>query len=159
MSEQNYCPCGSMKTVKHCCEPLIRGITMPESPEALMRSRYSAYVLQDYAYILDTYSSASQKKHTVEEIEQSGKGTIWLGLNVLSSFAMQSEGEVEFVAYYKINNECYQMHEHSYFVFESDRWKYDKGEILHKTGKLKLSRNQPCICGSGQKYKRCCLLR
>lgn len=159
MPDQNYCPCGSLKKVQHCCEPIINKTTMPETPESLMRSRYSAYVFGNYEYIYETYSKAGQLTHTIEDIETTAKGTTWLGLRVLSSFAMGNEGEVEFIAYYKINNGCYQMHEHSYFVFEQQRWKYDKGKMLHKTGKLKVSRNQPCICGSGQKYKGCCLLR
>ncbi len=158
MSSSISCPCGSLKTFAQCCEPYINMAVEPPTPETLMRSRYSAYVVNNYEYIQATYSNSNRTNLSVTDIQKAAENTKWLRLTVLSAFDMGNEGEVEFIAHYKVNNDFYQMHEHSFFVLEQNSWRYVKGDMQHKSGKIKVSRNQECICGSGLKLKRCCML-
>ena len=117
-----------------------------------MRSRYSAYVNGNYQYILDTYSSPMQSELSVQEITDNAKGTNWLRLEVVGA----ADDKVEFKVHYAVNEKPYLMHETSTFVKEQQDWKYHSGEIHEDSGMIKWGRNEPCLCGSGKKYNKCC---
>ena len=117
-----------------------------------MRSRYSAYVIGKYQYIYDTYAEKQKADLSVAEIENNAKGTDWLRLEVIAS----SDDQVEFKAYYSADQQFFVMHETSSFVQENNGWKYDTGTIYPDSGAYKPGRNDPCLCGSGKKYKKCC---
>jgi len=143
---ENKCICGSEQRYEECCARLIEGAHEADTALELMRSRYSAYVLRNGQYLYDTCSSKLQK---IEDIQAINNQKIeWIGLRI-ESF---SDNEVTFMAYYKENNRIEVMKEHSFFVLESGRLKYDSGEMLE----TKILRNDSCPCGSGKKYKRCC---
>lgn len=162
------CYCGSNAPFGSCCEPLITGIKQAASPEALMRSRYSAYVVGNYDYILNTYASSQRQELSVEELSQASQGTKWLKLVVKKSekateLPLQSlppisetSSTVTFSAYYKVGSDFYKLHECSSFVQEDNAWRYTTGQIFDDSGLLKPQRNAPCFCGSGNKFKRCC---
>lgn len=123
------CPCGSGDTYVRCCGRFIqRGETAPTA-EALMRSRYSAYVLGETAYVRDTWAVATRPV-APGEVFTPGK-VKWLGLKILhveDGQAHQETGVVEFVARYKIQGKAYCMHERSRFVRRDGRWLYLDGE-------------------------------
>ena len=150
------CPCGSEKSFSYCCEPYILQIEHAPHPEALMRSRYSAYVVKAYDYILSTYALSAQKNIALVDIVDASKNTKWLQLKVMSAFTQDAIGEVEFIAYYQLDKIFYAMHELSRFIKEDQQWYYVNGDMLGKSGLIKLGRNDNCLCGSGKKYKRCC---
>jgi SEC-C motif-containing protein len=181
MNNSQACPCGTQKAFKDCCEPYILGDINAPSPEALMRSRYSAYATKNFVYVALSYainhvpapavdinlpdievqnSAVATIKRPVtisgSDIESSSEGTLWCKLDVLSAFELEGKGEVEFVAYYKIKGQFFAMHERSRFTNIDGKWFYEDGDMLHKTRSLKLGRNDYCICGSGKKFKRCC---
>jgi SEC-C motif-containing protein len=164
---QQKCHCGSAIDFAACCLPFIKKVAKPPSPEALMRSRYSAYVSKHYQYLLNTYAQSKQQNLSIDQLQQGADETQWLKLDVLSAFEDSDVGEVEFIAYYSVQDsndpkgragtsDFYAMHERSRFVKEADGWRYLDGEMLNKNGKLNLGRNQTCLCGSGLKFKRCC---
>ena len=112
------------------------------SPEELMKSRYDAFVRQDWSYLVKTSTN-----QTLEEL--SGASDIkWLKLNIINSY----DNIVEFKAYYKENNKTDVLHEKSTFIQKDGMWKYQDGELYNS----KIERNEPCPCGSGKKFKRCC---
>lgn len=162
------CPCGSKLTFSLCCYPYILGSAVPTSPEALMRSRYSAYATSHFEYIANTYASKEQSEHiigkcesnsgavSVTDIKKSSLHTKWCKLEIVNSHEEDSRGEVEFVAYYQHNKQFYAMHERSRFIKVQSKWLYVDGQMLSKTGSLKIGRNDNCLCGSGKKFKRCC---
>jgi SEC-C motif-containing protein len=165
LNNQSLCPCGSNEYFDKCCLPLIQGTVPASSPERLMRSRYSAYVSNHYTYIFDTYTKAQRKNLTVADIAASADSNHWLKLEVLSAFEDSNKGEVEFIAFYELRqNELeqtaqktfYAMHERSRFVKEDGAWRYADGDMLLQTGKVNLTRNQTCLCGSKLKFKKCC---
>jgi len=143
------CPCGSEKTYANCCKAYIDGKKIP-NVEVLMRSRYSAFALKNAAYILETNYQEEVTENAVKMLEREFEAVEWLQLQVVDS----TKNEVEFRAYYRdFDEKLHVLHEHSHFVFENGKWYYKDGVIF----KSKIERNELCPCGSGQKYKQCCL--
>ena len=153
-----------------CCGPLHHENAVPCSPEALMRSRYAAYVLGDYSYILATYATAPRQQLTVQALAESAADTRWLGLTVLAASPITTapstpsqnnsqclQGEVEFKVFYAENKRVYCLHERSVFIQESGYWRYLDGTMGDANGEVLLKRNDKCVCGSNKKYKQCCL--
>ena len=92
-----------------------------------MRSRYTAYVLQDEAYLLATWHPDTRPVTLHFDQEQSTK---WLGLSVNRAVEIDSKhSEVEFVARYKINGRAFRMHEISRFERIDGRWFYLDGVV------------------------------
>ncbi len=142
------CPCGSEKSYQACCEPLHKGLATAETPEALMRSRYGAFALGRAEYLYDT---SLPEHHAPDELEQlrAQMGQVeWLKLDVIDAH----DDIVEFKAYYRDAGGLHLLHEKSRFVMLGGRWFYDTGELYNS----KIERNEPCPCGSGKKYKKCC---
>jgi SEC-C motif-containing protein len=152
---ERICPCGSGKKFANCCYPIIENYSA-QSPEQLMRSRYSAYSLGEYQYILNTYHSSTRPNLSVLQFEQDSKGTQWIKLRVLDASKDGTRGSVEFKAISKEQGKVFCLHENSRFTFEDSKWFYVDGDIQDDSGLVKLGRNEPCICGSEQKFKRCC---
>ncbi len=150
----SFCRCGSMKPSDECCAPLLSGIKRPETALSLMRSRYTAYCLRDGEYLLKTWHTLTQPK----ELDLQGDATEWAGLLIISceggeAGAGDTEGVVEFIASYRQCGELRRFRERSRFVKEDGEWLYLDGVILNEP---KQGRNDPCFCGSGKKYKKCC---
>jgi len=144
------CYCKSKKKFSECCQPYLSGVKKAESAEELMRSRYSAYVLGDGNYILNTATKDASLEVDAALIQEYAKSVKWLGLEIVKS----SRDEVEFKAYYKDSDGLKVQHERSDFTFEDGIWLYRDGEFLNS----KIGRNILCPCGSGKKYKKCCNL-
>ncbi|MBD3584766.1 zinc chelation protein SecC [Salinimonas sp. HHU 13199] len=149
------CYCCSGVAFTKCCAPLVERKKSAESAEALMRSRFTAYCLGDYQYIFDTYTTAQKKDLSVESLAKSASGTKWFALNARP--VAGTDSYVEFSAYYFENKKTGVLHETSQFVFENNAWRYDTGTIHPDTGTIKIGRNDHCPCGSGKKFKQCCM--
>ncbi|HXU92125.1 MAG TPA: YchJ family metal-binding protein [Gallionella sp.] len=116
------CPCGSPDYVA-CCGRYHGGTPAPDAA-ALMRSRYSAYVLKLEPYLLATWH-ASTRPSALELDTDNAK---WLGLEVKNHSQQDAEhATVEFVARYKIGGRAHRLHEISRFVREDGRWYYVDG--------------------------------
>ncbi|WP_076419125.1 YchJ family protein [Colwellia sp. UCD-KL20] len=152
------CPCGSNTEYKKCCEPLILKKINAESPEQLMRSRYSAYALKHSEYIYETYSNASKKLQSLKDIAIWAKQTDWLNLRILntSEYEHNSTPTVTFEALYKNNGIFYKMSEKSAFIKEEGFWRYVDGSQVNFNELAMPKRNDECFCLSGKKYKKCC---
>lgn len=155
------CPCGSKKQYENCCEPYIKGNKVPETAEELMRSRYSAYVVGEVDYILQTNHPDTREGMDREAIKAWSDKSDWQSLNIIETeagLADDIQGIVEFQAVYKIDNVPQIHHERSIFDKIDGRWYYTNMIKIDrdKKEKLKVGRNSPCPCGSGKKYKKCC---
>lgn len=144
-----HCPCGSRKRYSVCCQPYHQGKPAP-SPESLMRSRYSAFVLELADYLKSTWHSSTRPQHL--DLADSPQ---WTSLQILSSGQSGNDGDVHFRAVYRAGTGWGYLEEKSSFVRENDRWYYVTGDT--REGALKPGRNDACPCGSGRKYKACCL--
>ena len=121
------CPCGSGASLKHCCGPCLEGAAAVTA-EQLMRSRYTAFVLQDEAYLLATWHPTTRP--LALGLYQDHPCPRWLGLKIMN-FQIQDEthATVEFVARQKVAGHAYRMHELSRFLFVDGRWFYVDGKI------------------------------
>ncbi|MBA4741500.1 MAG: YchJ family protein [Azoarcus sp.] len=122
------CPCGRGATLAGCCARLHAGEPAADADaEALMRSRYSAFVLGDATYLLATWH-ASTRPETLD-LDQ-GERPKWLGLEVRrAQLASPDTAVVEFIARYRIAGRTHRLHETSRFVREDGRWYYVDGEL------------------------------
>jgi len=121
------CPCTPSASYAKCCQPLHEG-TPAATAEALMRSRYSAYVLGLHEYLLATWHPDTRPA-TLDPDDT--PGLRWLGLDVKRhADADDGTAVVEFVARYKVGGApAVRMHEVSRFVREDGRWLYVDGEF------------------------------
>lgn len=171
------CACGTSKEFSNCCEPYIKGEKFPETAEQLMRSRYTAYTLSDIAYIKKTLASESKKDFDEEASKEWAKNAEWKSLKIMSvkkGTAADTKGTVEFTATFKEGGKTLEHHEVSEFKKNSQgHWVFVDGHAhTHEEGQghhhhhvkqetvvragPKVGRNDPCTCGSGQKFKKCC---
>ncbi|MGF1643293.1 MAG: YchJ family protein [Thiotrichales bacterium] len=122
------CPCGADASFEQCCARFILHGEAPVSAEQLMRSRYSAYVRRDEAYLLRTWHPDRRPEALGVADDLALK---WLGLTILDTLrggALDQDGEVEFVARYKRNGKDGRIHERSRFERDAGgRWLYVDG--------------------------------
>lgn len=171
------CPCGSGQDAESCCRPFISGQKRPDTAEKLMRSRYTAYVLGEIQYLKTTLAPESQKDFDFAATKGWAAKAKWKKLEIVSTEAGgpgDKKGKVEFVATYTQDGRGIEHHEVSTFrKGDQGEWLFIDGEShTHEEGQghhhhhpkpatfvreaPKVGRNDPCPCGSGKKYKKCC---
>ena len=150
----SFCPCGSESTYELCCQPFHTGASQADTPEQLMRSRFSAYALKDAKYVFSTYAQTQQAANPVREIKDFANSCRFTKLSVLETEHNEQEGFVEFKANYFYQNLYCELHEKSRFIKEDGLWRYLDGDIT-PVADIKIGRNDECPCGSGKKYKKC----
>jgi SEC-C motif domain protein len=157
------CPCGSEKEYNQCCGVYHSGKGKPETAENLMRSRYSAFAKNQIQYIAETHMPGTED-FDVNEAKEWATTSTWKGLEIVKTkqgCAEHTDGVVEFKALYSDKDgKDYLHHEVSTFKKIDGSWFYDQGQIVG-TGPMtrvapKVGRNEPCTCGSGKKFKKCC---
>jgi len=156
------CPCGTGRAYAECCEPVIKGVRPAETAETLMRSRYSAYVKVETDYIFETTHPKHREGYDHAGTKEWAESAEWQGLEIVSTTAgtaADTTGEVEFVARYAEKGEARAHHELALFKKEGATWFFTDGKSAGQKPIVrgpKIGRNDPCSCGSGQKYKKCC---
>lgn len=137
-----------------------------ETAERLMRTRYSAFALVKPDYIVKTTVPAQQALLDINAIESWAKETDWAGLEIVEHTPKlgKRHAQVEFKAYFNAKDNAGDLagkiqahHELSTFVKVEDKANSDaRWYFLDPTVAMTVSQKQPCICGSGEKFKRCC---
>jgi SEC-C motif-containing protein len=120
------CYCGNKLAYINCCQPYHLKLVAAPTAEALMRSRYSAFVVANADYLYETTHSSKRKTNSKNAYLKSAKNTKWLKLEIVNS----SFDKVEFKAYYlnqKFETEV--LHEKSNFKLEEGKWYYVDGEF------------------------------
>ena len=159
MTDTNICHCNSDRPYAECCEPLLSGDHTALTAEALMRSRYTAYVLRDTGYLLKSWHPSTRP----DKIDPAAIPE-WHGLHIVRTEKgreSDNEGVVEFKATSFFQKIPWQLHEASRFVKEDGQWLYVDGDIKADSPPVerrmpRVGRNDPCHCGSGKKFKKCC---
>jgi SEC-C motif-containing protein len=158
-----FCPCGSGLDYMQCCQPYIQGAENAPTAEALMRSRYCAYVKSEIDYIHDTTHGSQRSKFNREESLAWSRNADWKSLEILrteSGGIGDDAGTVEFVALYHEKGKAVRHHEIAEFTKEGGRWYFVDGQAPKPVQAVrqgpKIGRNDPCPCGSGRKFKKCC---
>jgi SEC-C motif-containing protein len=124
---ESACPCGSGKPYASCCGPCLEGARPARDAEALMRSRYAAFVLGNAPYLLATWHPDTRPPRLDLNEEPPPR---WLGLQVKRHEVLgPDQARVEFVARYKVGSRAFRLHETSRFVRQDGRWYYVEGEM------------------------------
>lgn len=119
------CYCNSGKPFSGCCEPYILGKEKAPTAEALMRSRYSAYCVQNADYLLATTHLSTRKYHNRKDILAFAAENHWIKLEIVNAV----ESSVEFKAYYLDSSlQPHTHHEKSTFKKEREQWYYVDGK-------------------------------
>ena len=155
------CPCGSGIPYTECCEPIISGGQMAETAEQLMRARYSAYVNAGMDFIFESTHPEHRKDYDHAGTKEWAETAEWQGLEIIGTNkggADDSVGEVEFIARFIEKGDNREHHEAGQFKRKDGRWYFTEGRMVRPKplAVTKIGRNDPCSCGSGLKYKKCC---
>ena len=169
------CPCHSGEEFKNCCEPFLTGEKSPPTAEKLMRARYTAYATANIEYLKKTLAPESRSDFDPGTTKKWAQSAKWKNLKIVSTekgTASDNKGTVEFIATYEQDGGGLDHHEVSQFrKSENGEWFFVDGDAhTHKEGEdhhghkpqtitrdvPKIGRNDPCLCGSGKKYKKCC---
>ena len=156
------CPCGSGKLFDDCCAPILAGTRAAATAEALMRSRFTAHVARDYAYLHRTHHPTAHLPY-VEEADDSPVQWTRLAVHSHEAGNVPDLAFVEFSAFYTEGGAEGVLQEKSEFRRVGGQWLYTRtirqGPAPLKSAGPKVGRNDPCPCGSGKKYKQCCLAK
>ena len=128
MSVNNQCPCGSKLKYKKCCKSYHDG-KIAEDALILMRSRYCAYAVGDYKYILET-THESTRDNDIQSIKEFSKQTIFQNLKIIDFIDGKKEAYVTFRASLLQNEKDSSFSEKSTFLYEQNKWYYVNGKIL-----------------------------
>lgn len=155
------CPCGSGIPYSDCCEQIISGNKLANTAEQLMRARYSAYVFAKMDFIFESTHPDHREGYDHAGTKTWAESAKWEGLEIIGTDrggADDSVGEVEFIARFSEKGNRREHHEAGQFRRKEGQWYFTEGKMVrpkpltvNKTG-----RNDPCTCGSGLKYKKCC---
>lgn len=146
------CPCGSAVEYSLCCHRYLSGEQVAPDPSHLMRSRYCAFVMKDADYLIRTWHPTCHAGNFRDEISAGFAATEWLGLTVFEHMVSEADntGYVSFVARFHEHDKPGAIIERSRFLKENGQWYYIDGT------RPQFGRNDPCPCGSGKKFKKCC---
>ena len=155
------CPCGSGNSYSDCCEQIINGSRPAESAEQLMRARYSAYVFARMDFIFETTHPDHRQGYDHDGTKAWAESSEWLGLEIIGTTGGgvdDSIGEVEFIARFSEKGTSREHHEAGQFKRKEGLWYFTDGKMVRPkpVTVTKTGRNDPCTCGSGLKYKKCC---
>ncbi|WP_240423915.1 YchJ family protein [Microbacterium halotolerans] len=123
MEGMDECPCGRAPYAE-CCGPLLEGQRAAETPEELMRSRYTAFVKGDRFHLARTWHP-----RTRPEDVSADPSTRWTDLQILSSADDGDTGTVDFVARFEGRHGPDELREHSRFARRAGRWVYVDGDV------------------------------
>ena len=159
----SLCPCGSALEFDDCCNPVLKGKREAATAEALMRARYSAYTRCQVDFLHDSLHPAHREDHDRNATRRWAESSEWLGLEIAATEAGQAEdqeGLVEFIATFREKGVIKRYHERSQFRKEDGKWYFVDGQLVTPKPEVhtgpKVGRNEPCPCGSGLKFKKCC---
>jgi SEC-C motif domain protein len=165
MHDTQLCPCGSQQELTKCCLPYIQKAKSAPTAEALLRARYTAFTRGDVDFILDTHHSQTRAEVNRDKIQSWSQNSDWVGLKLLETkdgTPSDSTGTIAFHVQYR-NREDGKLTDHlelSEFEKEDGEWRFRNAKELKQNPirrtDPKLGRNDPCACGSGKKFKKCC---
>lgn len=159
----DLCPCGSNLPFTDCCEPVIKGVRPALTAEQLMRSRYSAYVKKQIEYLRTSLHPDHRDDFDEKNTRQWAESSEWHGMEIVETKGGgedDTEGQVEFVVSFTQNGTRMKHHELGNFRKVDGIWYFETGDTVAPKPVVrtapKVGRNDPCPCGSGLKFKKCC---
>lgn len=155
----SLCPCTSSLEFKSCCGPIIAG-QLAGTAEALMRSRYTAFATKNLDYLDRTHAPEIRADFNRAEAQRMADETEWHGLKIHKTKNYGDTEEVEFIIHVRQGGKLVSKAAQSRFRRENGEWLYVSSKpaphLAHLRADAKVGRNDPCSCGSGKKFKKCC---
>lgn len=130
-SYSGNCPCLSGEQYADCCGRFHSSAVKAATAEQLMRSRYTAFVLLDAAYLMGTWHPDTRPS----ELELD-PGIQWRRLDILSTHRggpLDHQGTVEFKAHFRHAGERGVHHETSRFLKAHGQWYYVDAAALRQS--------------------------
>lgn len=124
------CYCGVGKSFADCCEPLHKGTAIAQSPEQLMRSRYSAFCTKNIPYLIQTTDPQARGHIDEASYKEWAEMAVFNKLEILNHADLGNKGQVEFKAWYTIQDKELLHHEQSKFRKQAGTWYYRDGRDL-----------------------------
>jgi SEC-C motif-containing protein len=159
----SQCPCQSGKEYDACCGPVISGSQAAATAEALMRSRYSAFAKGETEYLKQSLHPDHRTDYDPVSTKNWADNSEWVKLEVVNTSdggKDDENGSVEFIATFRQKGVTHAHHEVAQFSRHKGSWYYTDGKMVTpgtvRNEGPKVGRNDPCPCGSGKKYKKCC---
>ena len=161
MDNGQTCPCGSGSSFANCCEQVIDGGRESQTAEELMRARYAAFATGAIEFIVATTHSSTRPEVNIPDITDWSQSSTWHGLQIIETRDVDDDKTfVSFEARFTQRGKEQNHREQSLFKREDGKWRFVTGEPLKnitlRYETPRVGRNEPCPCGSGKKYKKCC---
>lgn len=156
------CPCGGGRNFEDCCEPVLTGARPAATAEELMRARFTAHVAHDHRFLHESYAGTAGRPFQPEE---GAAPTAWTRLVVHAHEPGPNADTayVDFSAHGVEQGREMVLQEKAEFHRIGGRWLYTRAVRLgpppFRSTAPRVGRNDPCPCGSGKKYKHCCLAK
>ena len=132
----------------------------PDSPRKLLEARYQAFVKGDVDFILESTHPSVRSRHDRQAIAEWSRKAKWLDLNIEEETGEEDRGWIRFTVQYEEGGQLIDHRERAEFRKEDGRWlfydsTFPKQQPIRRAAE-KVGRNDPCPCGSGKKFKKCC---
>ena len=155
------CPCCSGAPFAACCEQIINGERESQSAEELMRARYSAFATGAIDFVVASTHSRTRSEIDIPYIREWSQTSTWRGLQIFDTKLIdENKAYVSFEALFTKAGKDQSHREKGEFEREHGKWRFVTGEELKnptvRYETPRTGRNEPCPCGSGRKYKKCC---
>ena len=153
------CPCTPTSSFDKCCGPFIVDGLVAPTPETVVRSRYSAFVMRSLDYIDQTHAPEICDDFNRAEAERIAEDVDWHGLEIVGTTSRGDGVEVEYIVRIRQSNRIVAKSSVSRFRQEDGRWLLVSSRAGQKVSAqrfLTAGRNDPCTCNSGKKFKKCC---
>lgn len=160
------CPCGIGSPYEMCCGMYHNNPGTAPTAETLMRSRYTAFAIGNFEYISQTQKLKEGPDQAASDIQDSNESTQWIKLEINDTedgLEKDKSGVVAFSAHFKEGKHIGKLSERSIFKKIKGQWFYISGDHavqkntpLVNSAAMNIGRNDPCLCGSGKKFKKCC---
>ena len=155
------CPCSSGVAFADCCQPILNGQRESQTAEQLMRARYSAFASGAVEFVVATTHSSTRSAVNLRDITEWSQSSTWHGLQIIETKDVDDHKTfVSFEARFTQQGKDQNHRELSTFELEDGKWRFVTGEQLKnptvRYEAPRTGRNEPCPCGSGKKYKKCC---
>lgn len=136
-------------------------MSWPTSARALLEARYKAFVDGHVDFLLESHHPDTRNQIDRASIESWSKESRWDGLTIEAERVADDKAYITFTVKYERDFKLFNHREDAEFRLVDGRWYYFDSEfpkqetIRHES---KVGRNDPCACGSGKKFKKCCAL-
>jgi SEC-C motif-containing protein len=138
----------------------LESLQWPLDARALLEARYQAFVDGKIDFLLESHHPDARSQIDRQSIESWSRESKWQGLTIENEKVEHDRAVITFTVRYEKDFQLINHREHAEFRKADGKWFYydsefPKPESIRREGE-KIGRNDPCSCGSGKKFKKCC---